>query len=135
QGFGFLKGPVKKQEADNLKKVGLPAHMRYKDYDIEDFLMDEFFIQWIKNPNDNNRHFWEKWLEQHPEKRPVVMEAVSIISAIHYKGKFAVNDSLYIETFENIIKAERECGHKVKNTSERRTWDFFVLFRQVAAGL
>ena len=85
----------------------LSMAMKYKDFEIDDFLMDEFFIQWIKNPNDNNRHFWEKWLEQHPEKRPVVMEAVSIISAIHYKGKFAVNDSLYIETFENIIKAEK----------------------------
>lgn len=109
--------------------------MRYKDFETEDFLADEFFIQWVKNPNDNNRHFWEKWLAQHPEKRRVVMEAVSIISAIHYKGKFAVNDRLYIETFENIIKAEREGGHKAKNTFERRTWDFFVLFRQAAAGL
>ncbi|SEG04984.1 hypothetical protein SAMN03080598_02322, partial [Algoriphagus boritolerans DSM 17298 = JCM 18970] len=43
--------------------------MNYKDYDIANFITDEFFIQWIKNPNENNSHFWEKWMVQHPEKR------------------------------------------------------------------
>ena len=42
--------------------------MKYTEYDIDDFLLDEFFIQWVKQPNENNRHFWEKWLEQHPHK-------------------------------------------------------------------
>ena len=38
--------------------------MRYKDYKLEDFLMDEFFIQWVKFPDRNNCHFWEKWLQE-----------------------------------------------------------------------
>ncbi|MEX2594493.1 MAG: anti-sigma factor, partial [Anditalea sp.] len=109
--------------------------MRYKDYDIDDFLMDEFFIQWIKNPNENNRHFWEKWLEQHPEKREVVMEAISIIGSVHYKEKSTVDNRLYIETFENIVKAEK---HPVDNKSrsfkkQKRHFDF--PFRQIAATL
>src|SRR5690606_41101193 len=60
-----------------------------------------FFIQWVKQPNENNRHFWEKWLDQHPEKREVVMQAVSIISSVHYQDKPDMEDRLYVEVFEN----------------------------------
>lgn len=107
--------------------------MKYEDYDIEHFLTDEFFIQWVKNPNENNRHFWEKWVDQHPEKRAVVMEAVSLISAIHYGTKSAVDDRLYIETFENIIKAEND-GLGDSNLTPKKKRHGFP-FRQVAAAL
>src|SRR5690606_846815 len=107
--------------------------MKYEDYDIEDFLTDEFFIQWVKNPNENNRHFWEKWVEQHPEKRAVVMEAVSLIGAVHYGSKSTVDDRLYIETFENIIKTEANGVGKSKSTFKKKRHGF--PFRQVAAAL
>src|SRR5690606_7426184 len=109
--------------------------MRYKDYDIDDFLMDEFFIQWIKNPNENNRHFWEKWLEQHPEKREVVMEAVKVISSIHYKNKPVMDDRLYIEAYENIIKAVKPESGKHPLRGRIKDWKFMFPFRQVAAAL
>ncbi|MDO6439567.1 DUF4974 domain-containing protein [Cyclobacterium sp. 1_MG-2023] len=86
--------------------------MKYEDYNIDDFLMDDFFIHWVKNPNDNNRHFWEKWLEQHPEKRDIVMQANLIISSVHYKSKPLMNDRRYVEAFENILKADNNSGLK-----------------------
>lgn len=109
--------------------------MRYKDYDIDDFLLDEFFIQWIKDPNENNSHFWEKWLEQHPEKREVIMKAVTIISSIHYTEKSVVGDKIYIETFENIVKAERDYLNKRDLSCKIKKWNFPFHFRQVAATL
>ena len=109
--------------------------MRYKDYDIDDFLLDEFFIQWIKDPNENNRHFWEKWLEQHPEKREVIMEAVSVINSIQYKEKSKVGNKLYIETFENIVKAERDYLNKKDLSFKNKKWNLPFHFRQIAATL
>lgn len=89
-----------------------PLYMKYEDYNIDDFLMDDFFIHWVKNPNDNNRHFWEKWLEQHPEKRDIVMQANLIISSVHYKSKPLMNDRRYVEAFENILKTDNNSGLK-----------------------
>ena len=57
--------------------------MRYKDYELVDFLVDEFFILWVKNPDKNTQHFWEKWLIEHPEKRDTVFKAISIIRSVN----------------------------------------------------
>lgn len=79
--------------------------MKYKDYDIIDFLLDEFFIQWVKNPDKNTRHFWEKWMQQHPEKRETVLAAASIIRSVKYANSPELSDEMYVESFETIIKA------------------------------
>ncbi|WP_245189540.1 FecR family protein [Lunatimonas salinarum] len=82
-----------------------PTPMRYKDYELEHFLVDEFFIQWVKCPDENNRHFWEKWLREHPEKRIIVQEAARLIRAVRYGKTIPVTDTVYVETFENIVRA------------------------------
>ncbi|MCC5938265.1 MAG: FecR domain-containing protein [Lunatimonas sp.] len=78
--------------------------MRYKEYELEHFLVDEFFIQWVKFPDENNRHFWEKWLQEHPEKRTIVQEAAQLIRAVRYRSTIPVTDTVYVETFENIVR-------------------------------
>src|SRR5690606_13387537 len=81
---------------------------------------------------ENNRHFWEKWLEQHPEKREVVMQAVSIISSVHYQEKQVMGDRLYVEVFENILKADKEI--KVSQ-AKMLLGDFSFPWRGMAASL
>ncbi|WP_439481257.1 FecR family protein [Cyclobacterium plantarum] len=105
--------------------------MRYKDYDIIDFLSDEFFIQWVKMPDKNTRHFWEKWMQQHPEKRETVLEAASIIRSVKYAHSFEVSDEIYVESFENIIKA----GNQKKTGDEPKmgSWFSFFPLRKIAA--
>ncbi|ERM81077.1 hypothetical protein P872_20915 [Rhodonellum psychrophilum GCM71 = DSM 17998] len=80
--------------------------MKYEDYDIENFITDEFFIQWIKSPNENTSHFWEKWMEQHPEKRSLVNEAANLIRSVKYTDCPEFTDRMYVDTFENILKAD-----------------------------
>ena len=109
--------------------------MKYTEYDIDDFLMDEFFIEWVKEPNENNRHFWEKWLEQHPEKRDVVMQAFEIISSVHYQDRTVMEDRLYVEIFENIVKAEKQPSRAEVISGPNREWNFTFPFSQVAASL
>ena len=84
--------------------------MRYKDFELVDFLADEFFILWVKNPDKNTQHFWEKWLIEHPEKREIVMKAISIIRGVSYKEGLHLSDSAYIDIFENIVGADNEKG-------------------------
>lgn len=83
-------------------------NMKFEDYDIDNFITDEFFIQWIKNPNENNSHFWEKWLEQHPEKRSLVNEAANLIRAVKYADNPEFTDRMYVETYEQILKADNQ---------------------------
>ncbi|WP_373399271.1 hypothetical protein V8V91_05930 [Algoriphagus halophilus] len=80
--------------------------MKYEDYELEHFLVDEFFIQWVKNPNENTTHFWEKWLVANPKKRGIVLEAAQLIKSIGYKEKPEFSNEVYIKLFENIIRFE-----------------------------
>lgn len=114
--------------------------MKYQDYDIANFITDEFFIQWIKNPNENNNHFWEKWLAQHPEKRALVNEAASLIRSVKYGHYPEFTDKMYVETFEKILKAETELNQAEPtrdlktSTQKRNPLDIFP-FRGIAASL
>src|SRR5690606_21686789 len=106
--------------------------MKYTDYDIDDFLTDEFFIQWVKQPNENNRHCCEKWLDQHREQREALMQAVRRISSLHQQDKPAMADRLYVEVLENILKAEKDVKSLPSNTP---VWNFSFPWRGMVASL
>ncbi|MDP2039952.1 MAG: FecR domain-containing protein [Algoriphagus sp.] len=115
--------------------------MNYKDYDIANFITDEFFIQWIKSPNENNSHFWEKWMAQHPEKRAMVNEAANLIRSVKYAHSPEFTDKMYVETFEQILKADNEHS-SVKNfkptpisSSSKGSFLSFIPLRGIAASL
>lgn len=103
-----------------------PTSMRYKDYDLEDFLMDEFFIQWVKFPDSNNCHFWEKWIQEHPQKREMVMQAAEFIRGVHYSQEAKFSDTMYVETFENIIRSTTPLDRKV--SAKKTTFSLLSLF-------
>ena len=107
--------------------------MKYEDYELEHFLVDEFFVQWIKNPNENTTHFWEKWLLANPKKRGMVMEAAQLIKSIGYERRAELSNEVYIELFENIIRHEDRIIEKDTRTLKERHWYSFFSFRKVAA--
>ncbi|QDH79824.1 DUF4974 domain-containing protein [Echinicola soli] len=96
--------------------------MKYKDFDTEDFLQDEFFITWVMKPGEETNHFWKKWLEKYPEKRRVVDKASAIIRSIGYEDERVLSDDLYMEMYENIIQKEET--EEVKR-GKVFTWDFW----------
>lgn len=83
-------------------------HKKYEEFDFEDFIADEFFVQWVKSPDENNLHFWEKWLLSNPHKKGTVAEAAGLVRSIDYKENFEFSDDAYIEVFENILKGDQE---------------------------
>jgi transmembrane sensor len=109
--------------------------MKFKDYDIEHFLTDEFFIQWVKNPNENNQHFWEKWISGHPEKREVVKQAAAIIRSIQTDQSKGIPDTMYVDMFENIIKAEKRKEPSYPKSDELNSWNSIFSIRKIAAAM
>lgn len=108
---------------------------KYEDYEFEDFLSDEFFIQWVKSPDENNLHFWEKWLTSNPKKRELVSDAASFVRSIHYRENFELSDDAYIEVFENILKADLETDSCKTIKPHNEKWYSFFSIRGAAAVL
>jgi len=76
--------------------------MDYKEYKVEDFASDEFFVRWVKAGDKDTILFWEKWLAAHPKKKQEILQARQLVESVKYKKRLQLDDKLYIEVFENI---------------------------------
>ena len=91
---------------------------KYIDFEIEDFLNDEFFIQWVKNPGEETNHFWLKWIENNPERRPILQKSKEIIAMIDYKERYVLSDQAYMDLYENIV----EKSHQTRADGRHFQW-------------
>ena len=86
--------------------------MDYRNYDIEDFLQDEFFVSWVINPNKESDHFWNQWISTYPEKHTVVEQAKELVKSIKYKEEQRLSEAEYTQVFESVLKANRERNNR-----------------------
>ncbi|MBX2841674.1 MAG: FecR family protein [Flammeovirgaceae bacterium] len=91
---------------------------KYKDYNLEEFLNDNFFVEWVINKGTKNSFFWEKWISNHPEKLEVVAKAKAIISSLDYQEKYERNEKDFIEVLENIL--DNSTASKTSNLNKER---------------
>lgn len=70
--------------------------MDYTHYQLEDFVLDHDFQQWVYRPNPEAEQFWKNFVEQHPEKEPLLEQARQILLTIrldqHHLGASEVQD-------------------------------------------
>ena len=82
--------------------------MKYENYDMLDFIQDEYFIRWVKDPDEQSEKFWKMWLAKHPDKREDIMHARNIIADFGYKYDPELTKDDYLEMFEGILKKGRQ---------------------------
>lgn len=54
-------------------------------YQLQDFLLDDSFVRWVKHDDPEAAAFWMEWLALHPEKQPLVEEARAAALALTFK--------------------------------------------------
>jgi len=55
---------------------------RYQNFEIEDFVVDEKFREWVLNPFDVSSSDWEKFLSENPEKKNSIEKAAIIVKSL-----------------------------------------------------
>jgi len=80
--------------------------MNYDEFKVEDFLYDEFFVRWVRNPGPETNHFWEGWIKSHPDKIATIHKASEIIEAVNYKNYHAPSEHDYTAVLEKILKQQ-----------------------------
>lgn len=58
--------------------------MPYEDYATEEFVADESFQNWVYRRNESDVKFWETWIDQHPEKRHTVEQAIGMLLTLRF---------------------------------------------------
>jgi hypothetical protein len=55
---------------------------KYLFYELEDFIVDDFFIEWIRSKDPKVEQVWIEWLKEHPEKNSLIELASEVVSSI-----------------------------------------------------
>lgn len=66
--------------------------MPYEKYTLEDFLSDREFKNWVLNPDENTKLFWEKWIDSHPEQEESILRAKELILSYRFKEPEKVSE-------------------------------------------
>jgi len=89
--------------------------MKYQQYSVKDFVLDEHFQQWVLTQDPEAVNFWKNWLRQNPDKREVVEEARALILEMDFE-KTTSTSKEYRDVWQNIDK-EVEQYEKIRQTS------------------
>lgn len=84
----------------------------------EDFLLNEYFIQWAMHPNEESDRFWKHWVEKNPDKTILLKRAKEILRSfkpVEYQMDEAVSEQLL-----NNILLRNQSGD-TKETSRKRS--------------
>ncbi len=60
----------------------------YSNFELADFLEDDYFIQWVINPGAENTNFWQSFLKAYPMKQEAVSSAASLIKSYRLQDVF-----------------------------------------------
>lgn len=56
--------------------------MHYEKYQVEDFVLDRSFREWVLGADGEPAAFWERWISDHPHKRKLIVEAREIVLSV-----------------------------------------------------
>ena len=58
---------------------------KYAQYQTEDFLQDESFINWVLDPEGENNQAWMKWMNSDAPQKEAAQKAMEIIRTLDFK--------------------------------------------------
>lgn len=82
--------------------------MKYRDYQVVDFIKDDFFVEWIKNPNTESNSFWQEYIAANTDQIQTIKQAREFITSISYDDHQPLTGEEYIEIFESILKPSKQ---------------------------
>ena len=92
--------------------------MKNKEYNnINDFLEDTSFKNWVHQKNANDSHFWEGWIYNNPDKKELLEKAKDIVLGIPFKKEFVSKEKIALEwrKLESKIKTSKTESKKKVN--------------------
>lgn len=101
--------------------------MKYLHYDLEDYLTDPQFINWVLHPDNENKIFWEEWLRSHPDHREKISHARHLLLNMHFHQLDPLDED-YHDVLTGILQGKKS-RHAGRQTKMKPTisiqWQFF----------
>ena len=65
----------------------------YSEFQVQDFLEDDFFVHWVTNPNEKNNSFWQLFITTYPHKKDAVNKAADTVRRYREQDFFGNEDN------------------------------------------
>ena len=95
--------------------------MKYNHYDIEDFLVDPDFIDWVKGDNCEKNTFFQNWMQTEPENKEEALTAREIL--LNLQSEKLDPDPSEFEESLNKILSYRSDNEKKTEVSFRTNYN------------
>lgn len=82
---------------------------KYLQYQIEDFLIDDAFVSWALNGQNDDA--WSRWLQEHPDANSSIHEAQSFVRNIKFSQKTEANI---------VARSKRQVWDKVEKSTQAK---------------
>ena len=112
------------------------------DYGVEDFIIDETFINYYFNSNQKDSEFWKEWLAEHPAKAVIANEAYEMIGVLSISISKEEYKSEFLKIKNAIEKPGSDLGQfnlkKIPsgNTRKKRVVSYaLVIFLIICSGM
>ena len=74
---------------------------QYRNYQTEDFLKNESFINWVLDPDGSEGQSWKAWMNANADKREAAQRAIDIIRSLDFR-KETVAENFYVNLKQRI---------------------------------
>ncbi|MBJ6368591.1 FecR family protein [Snuella sedimenti] len=105
--------------------------MGYQDYTEQDFIMDEYFQNWVLRPDTMSNKFWIEWMKDNPEKKDTVESAVAFVKLLSKEGEATELDEF--DTLWQDIIHKRRTSYGELSRSKREFHKVYIKLVGVAA--
>ena len=103
----------------------MSEYNKYHNFSESDFLTDEFFQNWIINPDEETNLFWSKFISDNPAKAGEVSRAKRVLESIEFKEDFSSEEKVreYLNTtLASIDKAEGQKPKAIVRSFNVKWW-------------
>jgi ferric-dicitrate binding protein FerR (iron transport regulator) len=67
---------------------------KYAEFEVNDFICDEHFQDWVRHPDAEAEAFWREWVQEHPDKRGALEEARNLLVHIAFKEHWPSDETV-----------------------------------------
>src|SRR5690606_18098805 len=89
----------------------------------EDFLLNEYFIQWAMHPNEESDRFWKNWMDKNPDKTSLLKRAKETLRSFK-PVEYQMDDAASEQLLNNILlhNQKRTVNPTSRKKSTLATW-------------
>ncbi|GAB3651718.1 DUF4974 domain-containing protein [Echinicola sediminis] len=98
----------------------------------QDFLLNEFFMQWIIAPNEESDRYWTQWMSDHPDKSQMLKRAKE--TALSFRtSEFAMEKEASERILQRVIQRHQDNKSGLGTLERKSGWVQLFLGNRVAA--